>query len=110
MSIFGGHTLQDLADLWRDQPMFTCEVRTGPIGETRTDGPPVEPEPERTVSDEQPPQWRQIRAGNLVIAQGWECPRCKVIHAPFVHMCNCQPSPYQWFRPPNTQAFTSELG
>lgn len=55
---------------------------------TLTAGPSVEPEPSRTVPDA--PQWKQIVAGNIVIAQGWECPRCKLILGPHVSSCSCQ--------------------
>lgn len=23
--------------------------------------------------------------------QGWQCPLCKVVHAPFISRCNCSP-------------------
>lgn len=36
------------------------------------------------------PQWEQIVVNGLVIAQGWECPRCHLINAPHVNSCNCQ--------------------
>lgn len=49
----------------------------------------VEPEPSRTAE----PQWKVIRAGGIVIAQGWECPRCGLINAPHTSHCSCRPMP-----------------
>ena len=27
---------------------------------------------------------------------GWECPRCRTIHGPFVHKCGCSPPVKTW--------------
>lgn len=32
-----------------------------------------------------------VRVGAARPEQGWECPRCHTIHAPFVPRCGCKP-------------------
>lgn len=33
------------------------------------------------------------------VPQGWQCPKCMKIHAPFVVGCSCQPDDYSWAIP-----------
>lgn len=68
MSIFSGHSLQDLRDLWKAQPLATY---TGPVCVTYTGQPPEPVQP---------------------VAQGWQCPICKAVLSPHVDRCaNCSP-------------------
>lgn len=38
----------------------------------------------------------QFKEYKLPHLQGWICPRCGVVHSPFVMQCNCPP-PYKTF-------------
>ena len=40
----------------------------------------AKPTPAQANGSQEPPQM-----------QGWECPRCRTIHSPFVLECGCQP-------------------
>lgn len=33
---------------------------------------------------------------------GWECPRCRAVHAPFVPRCSCAAAPTEYVRPEPT--------
>lgn len=50
------------------------------------------------------------RIPNFFVPQGWQCPACRVIHAPHIQACFCQPFPptatviVNW--PPNTASVT----
>lgn len=67
--IFGGPTMQDLAELWRAQPMYTY---TAPIGETVTDDPRTPIPPSRHY------------------AAAWQCGGCGTWYSHRVLLCECQ--------------------
>lgn len=80
MSIFSGHTLQDLRDLWKAQPLATY---TGPLCVTYTGQPPFEPDP--------------LEPEPVIPAMtSWQCRGCGTIYNMTVQSCGCQV--HRWTR------------
>jgi hypothetical protein len=40
-------------------------------------------------SSSKPDEYKVIMAGSIMVAQGWECSKCKVIRAYNMPTCNC---------------------
>lgn len=43
--------------------------------------------------------FQQSEPPALFIPQGWQCPACRIIHAPYVQSCACQSHAPDWTSP-----------
>lgn len=76
--------------------------------ETRTDGPPAEPEPPRTGGTGQAPElpFVPLPTPPMPAAGAWQCPGCYTFYPMYVQSCGCQ----QWRGIKTSNTFKMELG